>query len=33
MYIYNYKISPTTTNIDSYNQPSSGELSANPVVV
>ena len=28
-----YEISPTTTNLDSYNQPSSGELAAKPVVV
>ena len=28
-----YEISPTTTNLDSYNQPSSGELAVNPVVV
>ena len=27
-----YEISSTTTNLDSYNQPSSGELAVNPVV-
>ena len=28
-----YEISPTTINLDCYNQPSSGEVAANPVVV
>ena len=32
LYIITYEISPTTTNLDKYNQPTSGELAVNPVV-
>ena len=33
VYVVCNEISPTTTNLDSYNQTSSGELAANPVLV